>query len=180
LKYERMIANFLSDNYRYCSELTFGSSETGLHSKEIEFMTLYSLNEAGNWTGCKTEILKQIPKDDSVKIKEVSALPETYNYKSPDKCKHLSSILPGLGEIYAGYTFKGITSFVLNTGFLAFTGFNIAYGYYVTSVASGIFPFTKFYGGGKRLSANLADRHNDKATDKLKSQFNKEINSILN
>ncbi len=180
LKYEKMIANFLSDNYKYCPAITFDSTELGNHAKEIKFMTLYSLNESGNWVGCKIEMTKYILLNDSIKRKEVQALPESYKYKDPDKSKRLSAILPGLGETYAGYPVKGITSLVLNAGFLAFTGYNIYAGYYVTSVSLGVFPFLKFYKGGKRLSVILADRHNEKESDKIKSQFRKEIDSILN
>ncbi len=180
LKYEKLTANFLSDNYKYCPAITFDSSELGAHAKEIKFMTLYSLNESENWVGCKTQMVKYVLAGDSARIKEIQKLPVGYKYKDPDKSKHLSAILPGLGETYAGYPLKGITSFVLNAGFLAFAGYNIYAGYYVTSIDLGIFPFLKFYKGGKRLSPILAEKHNEKESEKVKSQFRKEIDSILN
>jgi len=179
LKYEKMINSFLLDDYGYCSSIVFDSSEVIYHPKEIEYMALNSLNESGNWTRCKSELIKYVSRGDSNMKKEIMALPESYKYKSPEKSRHLSAILPGLGEIYAGYPVKGITSFFLNAGFIAFAGYNFYVHYYVTACVSGIFPMLKFYGGGKRLSTNLAERHNVHESNKIKKQYRDEIQTIM-
>src|SRR5580700_5691643 len=41
LKYDKMLVSFLADDFRYCSEIVFDSSELGNHAQQIEFMTLY-------------------------------------------------------------------------------------------------------------------------------------------
>lgn len=179
LKYERIFNNFLNNDYGYCTTFRFDSSEEEGHAKQIELMTLYALNETENWKSCKAEMINYVSKTDSTRIKEIELLPEAYNYKSPVKSRRLSAFLPGLGEIYAGYPAKGITSFVLNAGFLVFAGYNFYWGYYITGYVAGIFPMTKFYGGGKRLSANLADYHNLEKSGKIKKQYSDEILAIL-
>ncbi len=175
LKYEELLNSFLNNDYGYCTTFRFDSNEGTNYAKQIELMQLYSLNELQNWTNCKKQMLAYLDKTDTIKTKEILNLPETYRHKDPAKSKRLSAFLPGLGEIYAGYPAKGITSFLLNAGFLAFTGYNIYYHYYITSVFSGFLPVSKFYGGGKRLSTNLADRHNDQEINKIKRLYSNEI-----
>ena len=179
LKYEELLNSFLNNDYGYCTTFHFDSNEVTSYSKEIALMQLYSLNELQEWTNCKRQMLTYINRMDTTKAKEILALPETYNYKDPAKSKRLSSYLPGLGEIYAGYPVKGVTSFVLTTGFLAFAGYNFYFHYYVTGFFSGLFPMTKFYSGGKRLIVNLANSHNEQEVNKIKRRYSNEILGIL-
>jgi hypothetical protein len=179
LKYERMINSFLLDRYRYCSTQSFDSTEVSGHSKEIEYMLLYSMDESENWSKCKNEMIKYLDKPDSMAIKKIMNLPVSYNYKSPEKSKRLSTFLPGLGEVYSGYPVKGITSFVLNAGFLAFAGYNFYLNYYVTGYVSGILPMLKFYWGGRRLSSGLAERHNEQQENKIKKLYRDELSILL-
>jgi hypothetical protein len=179
LKYERLLNNFLNNDYGYCTTAQFDSSEKAEHPHQIELIELYSLNETENWKRCKAEMINLLGKTDSAEQKKVLSLPESYHYKNPDKSKRLAAFLPGLGEIYAGYPIKGLTSFALNAGFLAFGAYNFYWNYYVTGFVAGIFPMTKFYGGGKRLSMALATRHNMEKSNRIKKQYSAEILSIL-
>lgn len=179
LKYEQMLDYFLRNDYGYCTTFSFDSGVAIEHSSQIELMRLYALNQTQNWTECKTKMLTYVNKTDSLKRKEIIALPETYTYKDPEKSRRLSSYLPGLGEIYSGYPGKGITSFILTAGFLTFAGYNFYLQYYVTGCLSGLYPVKRFYSGGKRLSVTLANRHNDECANRIKKQYSVEILSIF-
>src|SRR6185312_5163687 len=136
LKYEELLNNFLNNDYGYCTTFRFDSNEGISYSKQIELIQLYSLNELQEWANCKKEMVAYLDKTDTVKIKEILNLPETYQYKDPVKSKRLSAFLPGLGEIYDGYPIKGVTSFVITAGFLTFAGYNFYLHYYVTGFFS--------------------------------------------
>jgi hypothetical protein len=179
MNYEKMFNYFLADQYASCSEIILDSAAITSHYIEYITMRLYSMNETEKWERCKSELLRACNKDDTIKIKEITNLPISYNYKNPEKCRRMSGILPGLGEVYAGYPFKGFTSFVLNGGLLVFAGYNFYTSYYITGVISGIFPFIKVHRGGKRFSAILADEHNEIESEKLKKKYREEIASII-
>ncbi len=179
LNYQKMLNYFLSSQYSFSSEMTLDSLGVGNHYHEYLTMKLYSMIEMEKWDRCKSELLRLCNRNDSVKANEITHLPISYKYKDPEKSRRMSAILPGLGEIYAGYTFKGITSFIINGGFLAFMGYNIYTHYYITSVVSGFYPFTKFHSGGKRLSAILADKHNTVEAGKLKNKYREEMYSLI-
>lgn len=175
-KYEEMTDYFLNNQYSFCGNIIIDSIQGTDFYKGYETMKLFSLIETENWETCKQEMLKLCkPADTSV----IDALPVGYNYKSPEKARRMSAYLPGLGEVYAGYPFKGATSFVLNAGFLCFMAYNISTGYYVMSVVSGFYPFLKFYNGGKRLSAILTERHNQKEAEVVKNKYRAEANLLL-
>ena len=179
LEYEKMINYFLSDRYAECGATEIDSNRAGEHYQEFVTMKLYALNEVGKWQECKDAILKLCPLTDSTRINEIKQLPVSYKYKKPERARHMSAILPGLGEVYAGYPFKGLTSLVVNAAFLAFGGYNFYYSYYVTGAVAGVFPFLRFYSGGKRLSAILADRHNNIEAAKLKVKYREKIGALL-
>jgi hypothetical protein len=179
MNYEKMTNYFLADQYSFCSEITLDSISSLKYFNEYVTMKLYSLIEIKEWEKCKREMIKLCNCADTAKISEIKRLPTAYNYKDPEKCRRMSSILPGLGEAYAGYPFKGITSFILNGGFLFFAGYNFYANYFITGIVSGLYPFIKFHSGGKRLSAILADEHNANESGKLKNKYREEINSFI-
>jgi len=179
MDYEKMLNYFLTDAYSFCSEITIDSTNIAAHFNEYLTMKLYSMNEAEKWDRCKEIMITLCNKNDTALQAKIEQLPVSYNYKNPEKCRRMSAILPGLGETYAGYPFKGFTSFIINGGFLFFAGYNFYTAYYVTGVISGLYPFIRFHAGGKRLSAILADRHNDIESGKVKKQYWEEINLLL-
>jgi|GEM_PF-2368527 len=181
LKYEKMLNYFLSGKYNYAGNITIPYPEIEqIHkTKEYTTMKLMSLDESEKWEQCKQELLILISPEDSSKIHGVEQLPVTYNYISPEYCSRLSSFIPGLGEIKAGYPIKGATSFLIHSGLLFFIGYNYYAGFYLTGTISGGLPFFKFYGGGKRLSAKLAEKHNENAKKNLKKKYSEIIEKTI-
>jgi tetratricopeptide (TPR) repeat protein len=173
INYNEMLFYFLMGKYDYARDIEITSVELAQINKQKEYalMKLESLNETEKWEQCKLELSKLSSISDSSQQFLIQKLPITYPYKNPEQCKRLSTFLPGLGEIKAGYPMKGVTSFVINAGLIAFTGYNFYGGFYLTGAVSGVLPFLKFYSGGKRLSERLAERHNLEEINKLKKQY---------
>ncbi|MBI9068055.1 MAG: hypothetical protein JEZ09_12235 [Salinivirgaceae bacterium] len=106
---------------------------------------------------------------------EIEKLPISYTYKSPVKAKKLSSFIPGLGQLYTGNTLKGIMSFSLNAGALILGAYEMLNGCYIAGTFAGIYPFLRFYNGGKNLSYHLAIDYNESKERKIKAQYQKVI-----
>lgn len=181
LKYEKMLNYFLSDQFSSCAAIRLSQEDVKILGKEKEYvmMRFFSLNAAGLWAACKEELLDYCSTCDSVEIKKIASLAVSYNYISPSKCRRLSDIVPGLGMVKAGKPFKGATSFLLQAGIVAGTAYCFSAGYIVTGIVSGVFPLMKFHQGGNRLSAILAEEHNEKERLKLKAQYSEEIEKVV-
>lgn len=179
LKYEKMMTYFLAGRYIDCSTIEMSRGEADTLYNNYLAMKLYSFDESEQWDSCKNLLLKLCPAIDTDRINEIKKLPVSYRYKDPGKANRLSSVLPGLGMIYAGYPFRGITSFVLTAGSVVFGVYNIYYGYYVTSVVFGAYPYLRFHTGGRRLSEVLAYRHNYIEAGKLKKKYREEISPVV-
>lgn len=80
--------------------------------------------------------------------------------KSPEKAENLSYFLPGAGQMYAGKPLRGITSFAIQTGLLAFAAYNVFTGYYFSGTFTGVSLFYVFYMGGARHAGYLAEEYN--------------------
>lgn len=180
LNYEKMLNYFLSNQYNNAGFITLQREETEqIHkSKEYQTMKLVSLNESGKWEKCKQELLNSCSECDSIEIVTIRELPTTYDFKNPEDCRRFSAFFPGMGQIKAGYPIKALTSFLIQSGLVFFIGYNFYAGFYLTGIVSGSIPLLKFYSGGKKLSAILAEEHNDKEIRKLKRTYSKVITSV--
>ena len=181
LKYEKMFNYFLSDQFSQCAGVEFTPEEAGKINKEREHfsMRFFSLNETMQWSKCKEELLNYCTVCDSNEVRQINLLPVTFDYINPEQCKRLSSFIPGLGIAKAEQPFKAATSFLLQAGFAVFTGYTFYTGYYVAGIVSGVFPLMKFHKGGNRLSAILAEEHNEKEKNKLRSLYTEEIKKVV-
>ncbi len=96
--------------------------------------------------------------------------------KSINKAQILDAIVPGAGHIYAGYFWEGTASFGLNLAALAFLGYTIYTGYYITSFTVGTTIMQMFYVGGMNRSEILVNKHNYES----KNLYNERIkNNVL-
>jgi len=181
LKYKKMVNYFLSNQFSNCASVLLSPEEIKQVGKEKEYwmMRFFSLNETEQWSRCKEELLDYCSFCDSIQVREIHSLQERYDYISPEKCKRLSSFVPGLGMARAGKPFKGVTSFLLQAGMVAGVAYGFYTGYYIAGVVSGVFPLMKFYKGGSRLSGILADERNEKERKKLQKKYTEEIKTVI-
>lgn len=180
VNYEKQLNYFLNSDFGYCTDIVIPSKEISDIDRKREYLLirLQALNETEKWIQCKEEMGVANTSSDSLMALHIQQLPEFYHYVNPERSRRLSAFLPGLGEMKAGYAIKGITSFVINVGLIAFVGYNFYGGYYITGSVSGLMPFLKFYSGGQRLSVRLAEKHNLKEKNKLKQKYTDLINQI--
>ena len=87
----------------------------------------------------------------------------------------MSSLLPGLGQVYAGYFWEGFVNASLQLISLAFTGGAIYLKYYITSFMVGYTTFYRFYRGGQNRAEFLANQHNYEKTRDYNTRLKKII-----
>ena len=181
LEYERMLNYFLSNQFSQCASMGFAGEEAEKINKQKEYflMRFFSLNETGQWTRCKEELLNYCSSCDSSEVRQLMSLPVTYAYINPEQCRRSSSFIPGLGMAKAGKPFQAAGSLLLQVGFTFVAGYNFYAGYYAAGLASGIFPLLKLHKGGNRLSAILAEEQNEKEKGKLKILYSEKIKKVI-
>ncbi len=148
---------------------------------------LYSLvlNELEKWNDAKnllqTYLIKSPLLSDTARNRMVSQVNELYNEKNIPRLKKvnkaviLSRVIPGLGQIYAGYWGEGIASFLFNATALGLTAVGVYYHYFITSFAIGFTVFEKFYVGNTKRAEFLAKKTNYKR----KKKFNEEAKDLI-
>lgn len=97
-------------------------------------------------------------------------LPAKWKPKSPDKANSLS-LLPGIGQWYAGYFWKGVLSGGIQTLLGVFSIYSLVEGYILTGTLTGVSLFYTFYLGGARHAGELAVRKNQERANAIKSRF---------
>lgn len=98
-----------------------------------------------------------------------SSIPQKLSRKirKPSTAKRLS-VVPGLGQLYAGYPMPALASLMLVAAGGTYTGLSIQQGLYATSVLTGGFGTLLFWTGGSRNAAFLTKRHNEKIINEAK------------
>ncbi|MFA7380306.1 MAG: hypothetical protein WC150_07595 [Bacteroidia bacterium] len=127
------------------------------------------LNESNRWTEAKEVLLQYISSSGSSaeqkqqmkqEVEKMYAGASIPRLKDVEKAKKLSSIIPGTGQIYAGYWGEGILSVTLQAVGLGITGLGIWKQYYASGVLIGFSFFQRFYMGGITRTEFLAQKKN--------------------
>ncbi|MGZ3903547.1 MAG: tetratricopeptide repeat protein [Bacteroidia bacterium] len=131
-----------------------------------------ALNELNKYDSAKVYLKKYVdhiyPKGDEVgkvRLREIDSLyaaKSQPHLKRVRKAKIMSLIIPGLGQMYAGYWGEGITAMTCNAIFLGLTGVGVYYKYYITSVMYSYTVFAKFYSGNLSRVEYLVKKRNYK------------------
>jgi tetratricopeptide (TPR) repeat protein len=95
--------------------------------------------------------------------------------KNPKTAFTLSYFLPGVGQLYAGYFWKGAVSTLLNVGLVTFSGWSFLNGYFLSGTFTGVALFYLSYNGGARYAEVLANQYNAKKV----SSFNQRVRNQL-
>lgn len=179
-----LAGNFINSE----SQLLQMSASGGISDSQliINSMPLYVLvlNEQNKWNEAKEKLkdwvrLSNWPqsKKDSLTECIVSIYAEKNHpkLKKQGTAKILSSIVPGTGQIYAGYFFEGIANASLQGASLLLTAYGIYSGYYITSVVVWFGLFQKFYSGAIIRTEYLVDKKNNEMTRKYNNRLKKEV-----
>lgn len=168
MRYELAINAFLSGDYpKSLNQLV--QMEYFINNKDIANQSLYlhilTLNEMRKWEEAKIKFSKYIAINqlDSTSIELYSFL-EKPKIKNIKKARNLSYLLPGVGQMYAGYFSKGLFSSLMQASLMAFGAYSLYTGYFFTGAFTGIGLFYAFYSGGARHAEYLAKQKNKELT----------------
>jgi hypothetical protein len=82
----------------------------------------------------------------------------------------LLSLIPGLGQVYAGKPGRALGSILLQGGAAAFCVISIMNGFYFEGIFTGGSMFFRFYSGGARYAGLLVRERNRKKNDAVKEK----------
>ncbi len=170
----RFLMSYYQEAYFYLKKI---KRDHLTSNRNIGLLWALVLMETHRYEDCRNYLLSQCNIHDSI-LPKIKQLPVSIDYKSPDKALKYSSFFPGLGLFYTKHYLRGLISFTLQGGFAYLTGLQIYHGYYISSFAAGVYPFWRFYSGGKRLSSSMAEVHNKKAHQILEEQYKRLIFEI--
>jgi tetratricopeptide (TPR) repeat protein len=124
------------------------------------------LNELGKYDDAEKYLKKYVSSDHVSKDSLLTTIGKEYaadkrpKYKRLKKAKVMSYIVPGLGQMYAGFYGEGITAMACNVIFIGLTGVGIYYKYYITSILYSYTIFSKFYTGNITRVEFLVNKRN--------------------
>ncbi|MEL7001866.1 MAG: tetratricopeptide repeat protein [Bacteroidota bacterium] len=143
---------------------------------QILFLKILCLNELQRWNEAK-EIFTEYAKINDLQNdpNEVYSFLEKPKIRDPKKAEKLSYILPGVGQMYAGYFGKGLFSSLTQLVLVSFGAYSIYEGYFFTGAFTGIGLFYAFYSGGIRHARYLAEKKNAEKVEKYNARVRKVI-----
>jgi len=186
-RHQTALCAYLSEHFTNAEsqllQMQLSVKDTNLTSASLPLFALV-LNELQKWDEAKNVLLKYI-KNSSIKQttkdslkRETENLYQTKNYpklKKANKAKVLASIIPGMGQVYAGYFWEGAANGSFQAIALLATAYGIYTGYYVTSAVVSFGLFQKFYAGAivrtdflvQKKNYKLLRNYNDKLKEKI-------------
>lgn len=168
LRYETALCAYLSNAYEEAEQqlAAVHTLRDTTWRDSCRVLRILVLLEREQWAESKKEIIRYKTENperyyvfDSTKV---FGSEKELRLKNRRKAYRMSLFMPGLGQMYAGKPWRGITSFVLVTGALTYGVFTVIDGYYVSGVTTGLGLAIRFYKGGARYAAQLADDYNRK------------------
>lgn len=92
---------------------------------------------------------------------------EKMRWRKRKKAEALSFLLPGSGQMYAGFPGRGLVSTALNTGAILFAVKQFSSGFFFSGAYTGVGLFYLFYTGGARYAVKLAETKNQRQQQEL-------------
>lgn len=176
--YESALCNYLDANYSKALLSLFQvkySTKSKDLLKKLTYLEILLAHEQQNWKEANN-LVNEMAFSDSTFNDSINLLYATLSeikLKDPEKAETLSYFIPGAGQMYAGKVFRGITSFLIQTGLLGFAGYSFLNGYYFSGTFTGVSLFYVFYMGGARHAGYLAGEYNEQAISERKTQIEK-------
>jgi tetratricopeptide (TPR) repeat protein len=125
------------------------------------------------WEDTRTLISNRDVFDLTLEMEEY-ILPEKLKSKDVNKAENLS-VIPGLGQWYAGYFWRGATSGIIQAAIGGFMMYSLLEGYPLSGTLSGAAGLYTFNLGGARHAGELAEKKNKELALGIKQRFLQEI-----
>ena len=138
----------------------------------VDLLEILSLNQQHKLNDAEKKLEEFLVK---YNLRDEQKIYRNKKLKNPEKAESMSHLLPGVGQMYAGYGGQGATSMLLQTGFVAFAAFSFLNGYYFSGAFTGVGLFYIFNNGGARHARYLAEKRNDK----MIAQLNADVKKIM-
>ena len=142
-----------------------------LNQPFVELIEILILNQQHKLTDAEKKYKSFCAKFGIVNEPNIYQTKKFRKLKNPVRAESISHFLPGIGQWYAGYMGRGITSGTIQAGLLLFTAYSFLNGYYFSGAFTGMGLFYMFNNGGARHAQYLAEKKNDE----LVNQLNQEI-----
>lgn len=136
---------------------------------------ILALNELGRWNEAKLVYEKYLARTNSYESSDVYNDIVHKKRKSPKLAQGLSMIVPGSGQIYAGYPLRGLFSTSVNGGLVAYAVYSFTNAYYLSGAFTGVGLVFLFYNGGALYATKLAEKKNAQRA----ASFNQKIRERL-
>lgn len=179
IRREIILTSYLSGNYNTAlaqlKQAEYFFKNTGYN--ELLYLHVLTLNELRQWeeANIKYEEYISINGSTGLTADEAYYFIDKTKLKDPKKAETLSYVLPGVGQMYAGYFGKGLLSSAIQGSLMAFGAYSLYEGYFFTGALTGIGLFYSFYSGGVRHARYLALKKNEELTRK----YNDPIRDVL-
>ena len=180
VRYELAIAYYTTGNLLACQNLVyqFLTHADKQDSSKIQWLNILSLLDNQHLKNIDTvqKLYQQfvIANTEGILRDSLLSLWSIPKLKNPVRAERLS-LIPGLGQIYAGDWKKGITSIFIQSAFIGLGSYWLLNRYYITSALVGYGMFFSFYMGGQRLAFELTERANQKKIQ----NFNQDIRQVV-
>jgi len=170
--YERIFLSYLLEDfpqaYNQLVQWDFKIQSKDESVEILRFLTLISLEKME-----EARVLLEKQGDlygmERAQVEEILSM--NWKLKDPQKAYNLSLFFPGVGQMYAGYFFRGLFSGGLQTVIVAFTAYSFYKGYFFSGAIPGAALFYTFYLGGARYARQLSEKRNSEIKSKLKESF---------
>lgn len=176
LFYEYALNALLAEKYDLAfskiQELRYEVTDTSLFATLLP-LEVIALNELQRWPEAHTKYLQLMSNELPGKDPYDDIL--TFKKKNPDKAMALSYWLPGVGQMYAGYFWKGFVSSALNVGLIGFSAWSFINGFYFSGAFTGVALFYLSYNGGARYAEVLANQYNEEKIRRFNERVRGEI-----
>jgi TM2 domain-containing membrane protein YozV len=182
-------ASYLDEDFEKAESHLLRYEAIALDSAQlVPLLPLYALvlNELSRWDESRSKLETYVKKTTLVEkelaLKTVSLIYSDKNYprtKSLRKAQIMSAFFPGLGQMYSGYFWDGVTSFALVTGTAAFTVYSVITAHYFTAAIIGYGLATKFYQGGIKHLEYLVGKTNYARTRSYNDLLKQEITELV-
>jgi hypothetical protein len=178
LRYEGALCGYLGQHYNEAygqiQQTRFYIQDTSL-TTPLDVLEILTLNELERWHESKAVFARYVARNE-LKIE----VEELYKFlkkkpKNPEKAQLLSFLMPGLGQVYAGYPKEGLASAGLQALALSFGVYHVLNKYYLIGFFTGAGLFQTFYFGGARRASIMAEDTNRKR----KALNNQKIRAVL-
>lgn len=170
VNYETVLLHYLNHEYQEAYSRLVRAQAQGQETKETLLLSFLVNVDLQKWDAARELLIDQ----DSVfqfGPEDIAYIvPAKWKLKDPNKAFNLS-LLPGIGQWYAGYFWKGVLSGSIQVGLGLFSIYNLIEGYFFSGTLTGVALFYTFYLGGARYASQLAERKNHERSEIIKKRF---------